>query len=451
LHFIPRCYVVLAPLMGCRTYTPAPVDVAAHARAFAARLPDAAEVRAFAAKLHRSAAAAAFDLDDGLTLDEGRLLALCCNRELTLARLRAGVARAAADHAGRWPDPELQADVARILERVPHRWLAGGALGITLPLTGRWRLEQALRTQEHDAALVAARVAEADVIAALEGAWVRWSSAQLTADALTELIEHLRSLETTATRLAAAHEVTRSAARAFTLAKVARQVELTAAQAEATAGALEVKALLGLSPDAEVVLLPAITITPRLTDAAQQQTQALGGPRVLLAQRQHAVAERTLALAIRKQWPELTLFPGFGEEDAQPRVTLGLSLPLPLWNANAREIAEATARRAVAAQDLRGSIEHVLAALAHARARQRAAQAQHDLVAAELWPLAEQQLADARQLAELGQLDTLLILDAVHRTFEAKAAAIAASRALAQATIDLNALTWPTPEFVTHE
>jgi hypothetical protein len=61
----------------------------------------------------------------------------------------------------------------------------------------------------------------------------------------------------------------------------------------------------------------------------------------------------------------------------------------------------------------------------------------------QLLPLAEQQIADARRLADLGRLDTLLILDAITRSYEAKAAAIAVALAEARATIELNALYWP--------
>jgi hypothetical protein len=38
---------------GCQTYTPAPVDLLAHARLFAERIPDATLVRAFAETLRQ--------------------------------------------------------------------------------------------------------------------------------------------------------------------------------------------------------------------------------------------------------------------------------------------------------------------------------------------------------------------------------------------------------------
>jgi hypothetical protein len=65
-------------------------------------------------------------------------------------------------------------------------------------------------------------------------------------------------------------------------------------------------------------------------------------------------------------------------------------------------------------------------------------------VETQLIPLAQQQIEDARALAELGQLNTLLILDALTRSYEAKALAIDSALAEAEATVELNTLFWPT-------
>jgi transcription termination factor Rho len=65
------------------------------------------------------------------------------------------------------------------------------------------------------------------------------------------------------------------------------------------------------------------------------------------------------------------------------------------------------------------------------------------LLETQLLPLAELQVTEAKRLAELGQLDTLLILDAVTRAYDAQLAVIDATLAEAEATVDLNALFWP--------
>ena len=68
---------------GCQSYSPAPVDLDAHARLFAERVPDAASIRQFAERLrHHDPSLHSFDLTDGLDRQEGQYVALLFNPEL---------------------------------------------------------------------------------------------------------------------------------------------------------------------------------------------------------------------------------------------------------------------------------------------------------------------------------------------------------------------------------
>lgn len=430
---------------GCQSYLPEPVDLAAHAREFAERVPDAASIRAFVERLRQSdPSLPSFEAADGLDLQEGRYVALLFNPELRTSRQRAGVARVSAENAGLWADPFLNGDFSRILESVAHPWLAGGSLGLTLPITGRPGFEKELANSRHAQALLEARVAEARALNDLDAAWARWSAARLAVELIEDLVQRLVDLEAIVTRLAAAQLFNHVEARAFTLERASRQAQLLRGKASVALAELEIKQVLGLPPDGPIMLSPTIAIPVRIAEAAARRMQLPDSPRVAIAKREHEVAERQLALAVRKQWPELTLLPGFQEEDAQPRAALGFSLPLPLWNANAREIAETRAGREVAAAALRGEFERAVQALTRAEVRQQAAASQRSLVEQQLVPLAEQQIVDSRRLADLGQLNTLLILDTLQRSYEAKALAIEAALAEAEATIEINSLFWPT-------
>lgn len=445
----PHFLAVLATVVvsACHSYSAEPVDLEAHAREFAARALDGASVRQFAERLRsRDPTLPGFDLGDGLTLGEARYVALLFNAELRTIRLRAGVARASAENAGRWADPELNGDFAKILESVDHPWVVGGSLGLTLPITGRPGLEKELAESRHAEALVQARVAEARVLNELDKSWAQWSADRLAVELLEELVAQLTALEAIAARLSAGQLITRVEARAFTLERLTRQSQLLHANSSLGAAEVDLKQLLGLPPDRAVPLLPATGVGQRIADPEQRRVLLADGPRVAIARQEHDVSEHHLALAIRKQWPELTLFPGWQEEDGQPRAALGFRLPLPLWNGNAREIAETRAAREVAAEVLRGNFERATQDLARAERRFLAAQSRRRLVDVELVPLAEQQVVEGRRLAELGQLDTLLILDAVTRAYEAKAMALEAVLAETEATIEINGLFWPTLE-----
>ncbi len=271
---------------------------------------------------------------------------------------------------------------------------------------------------------------------------MKHSAARLRVDLLTALVQRLTDLEQIASRLAASQTLTQLEARAFTLARVRHQADLVVARGEAQGADLRLRELLGMPPGLDLRLEPSMSTTERVS-GAEQLAKLNQSPLVELAKREHDVAERGLQLAIRKQWPELWIQPGWQEEDAQPRPAFGFSLPIPLWNANAQEIAEKRAARDVAAERLKERLEAATHALARADTKRRAAVEQRRILDVELLPLTERQVADAKRLAELGQLDTLLILDAVTRAYEAQLAAVASAVTEAEATVELNSLFWP--------
>lgn len=409
---------------ACHSYTPAPVDLAAHAAAYAARLPDAATLRALQPA---DAEPFAVDIADGIDRREARWIAICFQPDCRLARAAAGAAEVDVAHAGTWPDPELALDAARILEAVPHRWLAGAALRFTLPLSGRLSLARQLAQAQADEKLAAAYAAERAAVAAVDAAFCRWSAEHARRAQLAGLCAQLRELEAIARRLADDGTLSQAGARAFALERTRREYELAIADDAVAAGELELRRLLGLHPSAPVAFVPDLVVIPDFPDATARLASLPTTPRLVLLRLAHRRAERALELAVREQWPDLVLAPGWQEEDAQPRAALGLVLPLPLWARNERAIARATAERELAAAALRAGHEEAVHALAAAELRVERAAARARLALEELVPLADRQLADCRRLAELGQLEPLLLLDALVRAHDARQQAIDAA------------------------
>ncbi|MGE3173516.1 MAG: TolC family protein [Planctomycetota bacterium] len=434
---------------GCQSYTPAPVDVRAHAAEFAERLPDAAAVVAFARYLDPAVAPADADEDapaDSVDLAAARRVALWFHTGLREARARLGIAAAQADHAGRLADPVLGVDLERILENAAHPWLAAGSLALSVPLTGRPGLEQALAQGEHARAWTEVRLAEAAVLDDLDRTWVRCTAAGMRVELLQELLLRLDELQAIADRLAQAQQITAAAARAFALERLARAAELVRAEADAADADAHRNELLGLPPERALAFAPRLQLELRTAPDGDRDAWLEHGPRTARRTAEHRIAEHALELEVAKQWPDLELAPGFGEEDAEPRALLGLRLPLPLWNGNAEGIARARAARIAAATALRADVERALHELRRADRRVAAARAERELIETELVPLAAQQLQDGRRLAELGQLDPLLILDGLSRAHAARMALLDAAVAEAEATAAHNALFWPEPE-----
>lgn len=428
-------FVALAvALGGCHSYSPAPVDLRAHAREFAARLATVRE-----AGRDATAPSMRIDLDDGVDWWEGRRIALWLHPDCRLARKDVAIAMVERDEAGRWPDPVLGADLERILETVPHQWLAAADVGFTLPLSGRLAAERDLAAEEHGAALAAALAIEHEAQIRSDRAFATFGAHHQRADLLRHLVQRLSELESIANRLAEAQELTRPAARAFLLERVQREGELALAESAVAAAALELKRSLGLHPDAEVRFVPRVEIPPRVP-AGTRREELFASPRLLSLEARHRTSERALALAVRAQWPDLVLRPGFAEEDAQPRVTLGFTLPLPLFSGNTARIRTAEAERDRAAEALRCGYEALVQDLSLAELRLHAAERHAAFVARELLPLAARQVEDCRKLAELGQLEPLLILDAVVRDHDARMLAVEAALHRTEAAVTMNAL-----------
>jgi outer membrane protein TolC len=436
-----------ALLAGCESYDPAPVDLQAHLAEFAARLPDGASVQAFLAELApRYAPAAAFDPNDGIDAGEGRLLALLFQPELRLARQRAGIAAASAATAGTLPDPELGFDVAKILESVAHPWIVAGSIGFTLPLTGRLGLEQQLAAAGQRGALVEVRLAEAEALLAVDRAFADWSATCLEEQLLAKLVEDLRGMEVLGEKLRAAGEIRAVDARPLALERLQKEAALQQLRSARSAAELRLRRQLGLHPAAPVRFVPALDPKLRVAAAEERRQQALAnGPRLARREAEHERAERDLELAVSKQWPDMILAPGREEEDAQPRATLGFRIPLPLWNGNRREIAEARARRRLAAEELRVAAELVLQDLAVAELSLEASRARRQALEAGLVPMVDQQFADCVRLAELGNLDTLLLLDGLLRAHAAKVEVVQARLTEAYAIAQLDSFCWPEP------
>lgn len=425
---------------GCQSYEPRPLDLEGHRAAWLSREAGGPAVAAFAESLSGPAGAAGFDPSDGLSVAEAEVVALFYNPELRMARLRAGVTAANAGTAGAWTDPELSADGARILESVADPWKIFAMVGFTLPVSGRLEAERARAGAEHAAEL--ARIVEQEwaVRIAVREAWAEWSAAAAAAGATEAFVARLHEVVAIAQRVNEAGELSRAELLPFLTEQATRRADLQAARARAAEGKLAIRALLGLSPGAPLELTPSLA-------AAEVGEEGLGigadAPLLAVAAAEYEVAERALALEVREQYPDVVVSPGYGNEEGMSQVLLGVRLPLPVFNANRQGIADAAARRELARGAYETAYEGLAARLALARAKHAAAAGQRAVLEAEVVPLVDAQYESARQIAELGEVNTLLLLDSLTRQHEMKVRVVEARLAEALAAARVRALLGP--------
>ncbi len=438
---------------GCQSYERRPLDVAGHHAAFLARTPDGPEVRAFAQSLATSSATTAgaptvgFDPADGITRDEAEAIALVFNADLRLARLKAGVTRATAENSGLWEDPTIGVDLTRIIEGTPEPWKVFGTVGITIPISGRLEIEKQRAGFEHAAELARVAQREWSVRMAVRRAWSEWSALDAQLAATRDFLARVDQILVVVDTMEHAGEMTRTEARLFRIERANKAADLAVLEARAREGDLRLRRLMGMSPDASLVLRAAGVGPGRATNLRGVELGQCGqrSPALLVAAAEYEAAEKALELEVRKQYPDLHVGPGYGNEDGQRQVLLGLTVPVPILNANRRGIAEARAQRDVARATVEGTLEQTIAAIRAAEVRLAAATTRRQAFESEIVPLVDAQYADARQVARLGEVNTLVLLESLTRQQEAKIGLVEAARDEAVAAVDLEELIGPDP------
>ena len=439
--------LLLIPLItfGCQRYAPEPLDLDAHRRMFESRAPASAEVTDYARRLAEAASSVTtYDPSDGVSLDEAEVVALFFNPSLRTARVRARVPLAGAAEAGRWEDPQFRVDAERIIESVSDPWVVGGIVSLTLPVSGRLGLERDKAFGEAAAERLRVVVQEQKLLEDLRTAWLEWSATTEQAALTRALVRELEQIVQAAEKLREAGEIDPLDARLFRIERLTQAGRLQSLEAEARSEEIDLRSRLGLAPHAEVRLLPSLTLLRWEVPATQEARVALERhPRLLAARADYEVAEQTLRLEVRRQYPDLAVGGGFGTDEGTERVLGGIGLPLPLWNQNRRAIAEARAARDAARAAAEGEYEQLLTEAAMARAAVDAAAERLSFVQTQLAPLVDEQLAAARQLGRLGTYNALVLLEALKGVYDAKSEVVQARLKLGLSTIRLRALVEP--------
>ncbi len=408
-------------LGGCQSYERAPLDLTSHRSAMGSRLDAAEPIDAFLDRLAETGDGAPqrFDLSDGLSVAEGEVVALFYNADLRLARLAAGLALADYETAGLWEDPQFGFDGAEILSP-DGPFDFGLTLSFTIPVSGRLDVARDRAGAAYEAELRRIVDAEWTTRARVRSAWAAWTVADARVALLREVIEQVERVGSITDRLEEAGELTRVEARLLRAELVKSRGQLAQAEFSAAQARITLMGLLGLSPVTEVALIPSMSVGE--TESFADEVQRLIEANTALAVRraEYHTAEQTLRLEIRKQYPDITIGSGYGSEASDDRLLLGLSIPIPVLNANRAGIAEARARREIARVAAETTFEQLTRELATTTAARTAARSQLEAFQTQLVPMLDEQSREVEQLIGLGEVDALILLETVSRRFEAK-------------------------------
>lgn len=416
----PGLAAALITLTGCQLYERVPLDLAGHHATLDARLVATEPIARFFERLAKAGnpSPERFDLSDGLSPAEGEVLALFYNPDLRLARLDAGIALATFETAGLWEDPQFGFDGAEILSPSgPFQY--GLTLRLTIPVSGRLEVEKDRAGAAYEAELRRIVDAEWSLRAKVRSAWAAWAAASERVRLLGEVIEQVERISSITDRLEAAGELTRVESRLIRAEALGVRADLVAGRRAETQARLRLLELMGLPPDAKVDLLAVFphAAIPQVGDETQRLIEA--NTTLAIHRAEYQVVEETLRLEVRRQYPDITIGGGYGNE-GDDRLLLGVSLPIPILNANRGGIAEARARRERARAAAETAYERLTHELASARASLEAARRQRQSFEDDLVPMLDAQAIEVERLAELDEIDTVVLLETVTRGLQTK-------------------------------
>jgi outer membrane protein TolC len=437
---------LLLALGGCKSYERSTLDLDRTQREFLLRALDGPVLEEMNARAQASPGATAFDPSDGLSLAEAEAIALVFNRDLRLARLAAGVTQASAENGGLWRDPTLGVDLTQIVSGASQGLEAIVTVGFTLPISGRLELEKQRLGAEHAAELARVADREWQTIAALRRAWTERAATARAVEAARDVLGRVEQVTAIVDRMEQAGELARIEARLFRIEDAKLRSRLASLESDLARASHAVEAILGLPPTAGRAFSGEFASSTRA--AAEGRDAVLAAiaatnPAVLAARADYEIAERTLEEEIRKQWPDLDLAPGYGEQDGDRQFVLGIGVVLPVLNGNRAGIAVAEAGREAARGRVEAELQRVLGALLAAEERLAQSVSRRDALERTLVPLVEAQYEETRAVARLGEVKTLVLLESLKQQLEARNELIAARRDEALAAIDIDELIGP--------
>ncbi|MCA9298720.1 MAG: TolC family protein, partial [Phycisphaerales bacterium] len=188
---------------------------------------------------------------------------------------------------------------------------------------------------------------------------------------------------------------------------------------DATRARQAILALLGLPATHEVVFEGTTFQPPFPPEDGTEARLIRCNTEIAVERASYEVAEQSLRLEVRRQYPDLSIGAGYGRESGEDRLLLGLSIPVPLWNRNQGPIAEAEAARERARVSVETTFERLWARCAALTTMLEILGEQRAAYERDLLPMLDEQAADVERIASLGVVDVMVLLETVTRRSEA--------------------------------
>ena len=326
LRFTVGCVLPLL-LAACTLYAPQPIDLQG----------DTAVWKQVSARLCEG--------EKALSLRRMHTIGLLLNPELNRARMSFARSSVMAEFAGLWEDPSLSADIKQVRELdVTNR---GIGISLTLPVTGLPALAEKVAACYEEADYLEMVKQEREYLVKLDVLRYQLMATHARLELMQARVKQMTGEQATAQRM---HDLGEMEFADFQV--ICRRLndglkELQEMEQAHLDQHLELVRLLGLHPDMrQVEIAGKLPASIPSAVPAPPYDMLMQHPALLAAMAAHRTSEAELEREIRKQYPELSVNPGFEHEDGNSKVGIGIGLNLPLWNRNQQGIAVAGVERA---------------------------------------------------------------------------------------------------------
>lgn len=342
---------MIAPMIvsGCAAYVPVPIEPAVLAADFQARSLSDPRLNRFLAAVAPEVKVRTGKVWDLTSLT---LVALYYHPDLEVSRAKAAKAEAAIITAAQIPNPELNATATLHTITTPSPWTIGALINFLLETSGRRELRIAQADHLAEAARLDLLAASWQVRGRVRTALVAIWAAQTKTQVLTKRRDWQIEIVSVLERQLAAGEATalvvsreRSGLSQIRLSVEDASRQLAEARVQlATAVGMPVLAFKDVSLSfGSFETPPQKSVLTASTNFRREAILGRSDLQVLLAE--YDAAASAVQLELAKQFPNITLGPGYTFDQGDNLFSLGIVAELPIFNRNEGPIAEADAKR----------------------------------------------------------------------------------------------------------
>ena len=365
--------------------------------------------------------------------------AIYLNPDLRIAKAQIGVSKAAEITAAQRPNPTFTLPLTHDTTTSPAEWLYGVGFNFPIETNGKRDIKQAIAQSQTENAQ----------LQAVNKAWDVRVNVLTALVALAEARETL-ALNETATKtqkdITAVYDKRLQQGQLPTA--VSSQAQISYQQAllqleQARTSQAQARIQLATAIGVPVEALDVVTITtselklgkPSQVEALPKAQLLQHHPALLAALSDYQIAQQNLQLELANRIPDIDLGPGYQWDSHQGGIfTLNISFTLPIFNNNEGPVAEASAKRIVAARQVEATQATLLSALQQAEFADQSARREWQVTNG-LLSLQQNKLNHLRTMLGNSEASTLPLLYATAELQTAQLAQLASESKWRQARV----------------